>query len=84
MSALARALELAPIIERVHGSSHSELTRVRQLTEEISRSTSAKLTADLFAQLREVTNNYSVPADGCEAFQEMYASLEAADGVPTP
>lgn len=78
MTALARALELAPIIERVHGSGHPELTRVRELTEAIPNADDAAA-ADLFRQLRDVTNNYSVPADGCEAFQETYESLRAAD-----
>lgn len=79
MSALARALELAPVIERVHGSHHPELTRVRELTEAISRSADAATASELFRQLRTVTDNYSVPGDGCEAFHETYASLQAAD-----
>lgn len=83
MSALARALELAPIIERVHGSGHSELTRVRELTEQISGSTEPEATSALFQQLREVTNNYALPEDACEAFQETYASLEAAEAELT-
>lgn len=79
MSALAKALELAPIVERVHGANHPELTRVRELTQEIARSADAGTTSDLFRQLRTVTDNYSVPSDGCEAFEATYESLKAAD-----
>lgn len=79
MSALDQALELAPLIERVHRSNHPELTRVRELTEEISRTQDASTTAELFRELRTVTGDYTVPADGCEAYQGTYAALKAAD-----
>lgn len=79
MSPLAKALELTPIVERVHGANHPELTRVRELTQAISRSTDAGTTADLFRQLRAVTSDYSVPSDGCEAFQATYEALQKAD-----
>lgn len=83
MSALATALELAPLIERVHGAHHPELTRVRELTEEISRSSDAAATTELFRELRAVTGNYSVPSDGCEAFHGTYEALKAADAEHT-
>lgn len=79
MSALDQALELAPLIERVHGSSHPELTRVRELTEEISRAEDVERTAELFRELRTVTGDYTVPTDGCEAYQGTFAALKAAD-----
>lgn len=82
MSALAKALELAPLIERVHGAHHPELTRVRELTEEISRSDDAAA-PDLFRELRAVTGNYAVPSDGCEAFHGTYEALKAADDERT-
>ena len=79
MTALAQALELAPLIERVHGANHPELTRVRELTEEISRSTDPATITRLFGELRSVTDDYRVPDDGCEAFQGTYEALRAAD-----
>jgi len=38
MSALSTALELAPVVEHVHGDNHPELTRVRERTEAVWRS----------------------------------------------
>ncbi len=76
---LAAAVKLAPIVERVHGAHHPELTRVRELTLEIAQSPDAAKRADLFRQLRSVTGHYTVPSDGCEAFAATYDALKAAD-----
>lgn len=76
---LATAVKLAPIVERVHGSNHPELTRVRELTLQIADSKDPATVADLFRQLRSVTNNYAIPSDGCEAFAATYDALSAAD-----
>jgi iron-sulfur cluster repair protein YtfE (RIC family) len=76
---LSTAVKLAPIVERVHGANHPELTRVRELTQEISQSADAMAAADLFRRLRKVTNDYAVPSDGCEAFAATYQALRFAD-----
>ena len=52
--ALAKALELAPIIERVHGEHHPELTRVRELTEQVAAAGPEGDVKGLFAELRTV------------------------------
>ncbi len=64
----------APIIERVHGENHPELTRVRELTEQITAD-GADLKA-VFAELRTVTNDYAIPGDVCETFVATYKALE--------
>lgn len=80
---LATAAELAPLIERVHGANHPELTRVRELTEQITAASDSDghtaQTAELFRELRAVTDDYTVPSDGCEAFAGTYAALRSAD-----
>ena len=75
---LSTALKFAPIIERVHGSHHPELTRVRELTERIPHADATE-TAEIFGELRAVTNDFAIPADACEAFTATYESLSAAD-----
>lgn len=75
---LAKAVEFAPLIERVHGANHPELTRVRELTEALPGADRER-TAHLFTELRTVTGGYAVPPDGCEAFQATYRALERAD-----
>ena len=77
---LTEAAEFAPLIERVHGEHHPELTRVRELTEKLQDAASPEAASELFAELRTVTANYTVPSDGCEAYQATYQALQRADG----
>lgn len=74
-----QAAELAPLIERVHGANHPELSRVRELTEEIVATDDSERLGELFAELRTVTNDYALPGDACEAYTGTYQSLKAAD-----
>lgn len=78
---MATAAPFAPLIERVHGEHHPELTRVRELTEQVQQAPSASRVAALFDELRAVTGNYAVPGDGCEAFEATYRALEHADAA---
>lgn len=75
---MSNALRLAPLIERVHGSHHPELTRVRELTEQLPDANDGELD-NLFQELRDVTSNYALPKDACEAYTETYRALQAAD-----
>lgn len=77
------ALEMTPLIERVHGENHPELTRVRELTEQIAASDDTTVTADAFRELRTVTNNYALPEDACEAYTAAYEALSAWDAEVT-
>lgn len=76
---LAHAVELAPIVERVHGANHPELSRVRELTLGIADHPDAARSASLWAELRDVTDTYTLPADACEGFTGFYEALAAAD-----
>lgn len=78
---LSSAAQLAPILVRVHGANHPELTQVRDLTLELTQSTGSETTSKLFTQLRDVTKNYTVPSDGCEAYVSTYEALRAADAA---
>ena len=78
---LRDAIKLAPIVERVHGANHPELSRVRELTEALAATKDASLTPPLYAELREVTKNYLVPADACEGFTAAYRALQQADAA---
>nr|NLD40662.1 iron-sulfur cluster repair di-iron protein, ric [Actinomycetales bacterium] len=76
---LARAAELAPLIERVHGENHPELTRVREITLALQEVGNGTRTVELFNELRTVTQDYALPDDACEAFEATYQALERAD-----
>ncbi|MFC6171880.1 hypothetical protein [Loigolactobacillus jiayinensis] len=65
-------------ILKVHGAHHPELGTVRELFVDIATKIDADPEADLTAELGQlavVTDNYTVPADGCEAYQATYELL---------
>jgi regulator of cell morphogenesis and NO signaling len=73
-----------PIVDRVHGSHHPEFHDVRAIFDEINVKVKAAgaETPDLsseFAKLRDITNNYEVPADVCESYEAVYNMLAALD-----
>lgn len=76
---LAKAADIAPIIEGLHGEQHPELTRVREIAQQLHTSDDAARSAELFTELRVVTNNYTLPDDACAAFTMTYEALQAAD-----
>lgn len=76
---LKTAAQLAPLIERVHGGHHPELTRVHEIIRELQQSESSARTSELFGELRAVTNNYAIPDDVCGAFEATYHALEQSD-----
>lgn len=76
--------KMTPIVARVHGEGHPELADVRDIFKNINDKVQTSEAADLkqdFEQLRSVTGNYEVPADGCEAYTTTYELLEEADQV---
>lgn len=76
---LKTAAQLAPLIERVHGGHHPELTRVREITQELLQSGDSDRTSALFTELRAVTDNYAIPNNVCGAFEATYQALEQSD-----
>lgn len=77
---LARAAELASLIERLHGATHPELTRVRaEITLALQQSGNETRTIELSNELRTLTQNCALPNDACEAFEATHQALERAD-----
>ncbi|MGI6420602.1 MAG: iron-sulfur cluster repair di-iron protein, ric [Syntrophomonadaceae bacterium] len=76
--------QYVPIVERVHGGSHQEFYEVRKLFDTIVEKTKEagsnkpELNQE-FAQLREITNNYTVPVDVCESYEAVYKMLSEID-----
>ena len=74
--------KMTPIVTRVHGEGHPELADVKDIFQNINEKVQNSEEADLkmdFGKLRTVTDNYEVPADGCEAYTTIYELLEEAD-----
>lgn len=78
-------LELyVPVVARVHGENHPEFHDVRKLFDEINIKTKKagleKPELDNeFKQLREITDNYTVPGDVCESYEAVYNMLAELD-----
>ncbi len=78
---MSTALQLSPLIERVHGAHHPELTRVRELTQQLGGTSDDREKEEVFRELRIVTNSYTLPEDACEAYTATYNALESAEKV---
>ena len=76
--------QYVPIVARVHGGSHPEFHKVHKLFDAINKkikeagSKKPELKEE-FTKLREVTNNYTVPADVCESYEAVYKMLAELD-----
>ena len=76
--------QYVPIVSRVHGSNHPEFHEVRKLFDTI-RAKIKDAGADKpelneeFANLREITGDYTVPDDVCESYEAVYNMLAELD-----
>lgn len=71
-------------ITRAHGKNHPEAFEVRELFETISGKVKDEGTnkPDLdaeFAQLRKITDNYTIPGDVCETYAGTFEMLSEVD-----
>jgi len=76
--------QYVPIVERVHGGSHPEFHTVRELFDAILDKTkeAGSKNPDLseeFSKLREITDNYKIPAGVCESYEAVYSMLAELD-----
>ena len=81
---LGRLEQYVPIVAKVHGGSHPEFHDVRKLFDEINEKVrKAELEKpnldNEFKQLRQITDNYTVPGDVCESYEAVYNMLEEID-----
>lgn len=63
-------------ISRVHKEAHPETVRVRELYEALGRTDKPQ---EIFEELREITSSYSIPADVCPTFVNVYETLKMYD-----
>ena len=76
--------QYVPIVDRVHGGTHPVFHDVRSLFEAINSKikeagSGTPELAEEFAKLREITNNYVIPEDVCEAYEAVYRMLGELD-----
>ncbi|HBG02458.1 MAG TPA: iron-sulfur cluster repair di-iron protein, ric [Firmicutes bacterium] len=83
---LERLSQYVPIVARVHGGSHPEFHNVKsvfeQLRTKIQAAGSDKPQLDSeFQELRQITDNYTVPGDVCESYEAVYNMLSELDNA---
>lgn len=71
-------------ITRAHGKSHPEAFEVRELYEGIQEKVTETDTDkpnldEEFTQLRNITDNYTIPGDVCETYAAVYNMLAELD-----
>lgn len=81
---LGRLEQYVPVVAKVHGGSHPEFHDVKRIFDEVSvkvkKAGSEKPNLDNeFKELREITDNYTVPGDVCESYEAVYNMLEEVD-----
>ena len=81
---LPKLEQFVPIVERVHGGSHPEFHAVRNVFDAIREKINGAGGErpdldDEFKELREITDNYAVPADVCETYEAVYNMLAELD-----
>ncbi|BES66112.1 hypothetical protein SANA_25510 [Gottschalkiaceae bacterium SANA] len=72
------------IVARVHGGSHPEFHHVREVYDLIVEKNKAAEGEPVgldteFQRLRQITDDYSVPIDVCESYEEVYKMLAELD-----
>lgn len=79
-------LELyVPVVARVHGDSHPEFKDLAEVFKNMlpklgSAASKAELAAD-FLKLRQISSDYTVPADVCESYEAVYTMLAELDAA---
>lgn len=79
-----RLEQFVPVVARVHGEHHPEFHDVHKIFDEINakvkkaESEKPELENE-FKQLREITDNYTVPGDVCESYEAVYNMLSEVD-----
>ncbi|NLW42548.1 MAG: iron-sulfur cluster repair di-iron protein, ric [Tissierellia bacterium] len=74
--------QYVPIVAKVHGGTHPEFHDVKRLYDEINEKVKVSENPDLdneFAEIRKITENYTIPLDVCESYEAVYKMLEEVD-----
>lgn len=81
---LDRLSQYVPVVARVHGGSHPEFHEVRRVFDQINAkiveagAQKPELNSE-FEELREITDDYTVPGDVCESYEAVYIMLSELD-----
>lgn len=79
--------QYVPVVARVHGGSHPEFHDVRRVYDRVYKKCQQAFTGikpelnEEFAELRKLTDDYTVPSDVCESYEAVYKLLAEVDEV---
>ncbi|QGU06805.1 hypothetical protein COCCU_04285 [Corynebacterium occultum] len=85
-----KTAQLVNLVARVHGPRHPQLAEVKSLFHEVNQhypelndihTPSLEELKSKLARIRELSNDFHTPADGCEGYQMMDASLAKYEEV---
>ena len=81
---LKRLEQFVPVVDRVHGAHHPEFHNIKRVFEKINEKVkaSSKDKPNLdneFKELREITDNYTVPGDVCESYEAVFSMLSQVE-----
>ncbi len=81
---LGKLEQYVPVVARVHGGNHPEFHDVKKVFDKISvkiknTGTDKPDLDNEFKELRQITDNYTVPGDVCESYEAVYNMLEEVD-----
>ena len=65
--------QYVPIVAKVHGGTHPEFHDVKKLYDEINEKVKMSENPDLdneFSEIRRITDNYTIPLDVCESYED--------------
>jgi regulator of cell morphogenesis and NO signaling len=73
-----------PVVARVHGNDHPEFHHVHEVYNEIMEKIEAggsemPSLSEEFKELRDITDNYTIPEGTCETFEAVYNMLSELD-----
>ena len=73
-----------PVVARVHGNDHPEFHHVHEVYNEIMEKIEAggsemPSLSEEFKELRDITDNYTIPEGTCETFEAVYKMLSELD-----
>ncbi len=83
---IGRLEQYVPVVARVHGGNHPEFYDVKKVFDKISvkvknTGTNKPDLDNEFKELRQITDNYTVPGDVCESYEAVYNMLEEVDNA---
>lgn len=81
---LGKLGQYVPVVARVHGGTHPEFHDVKRVFDKLQAKIKAAGSGkpelkDEFQELRQITDNYTVPGDVCESYEAVYQMLSELD-----